>query len=106
MDDLHGALKDSCCISFADGVFIEDTNATLIDGTNKDFCNIAEYLNLLKFNFNTLKHTICGFTDQEYKSEFKRIQYRVSLTQFLSVIVDQRLYWTCHISYIQSELSK
>ena len=116
VNDLHRALKDSYCIIFADdtNIFIKHSNyATLIDRLNKDLYNISEWLKSNKLSLNIKKthymlfhrSRIKNMSSQEININDININ-RVSHTNFLGVIIDQKLFWAYRANYIQTKLSK
>ena len=78
---------------------------------NSDLAEIAEWLKVNKLTLNINK-TICmifskrhNHADVSIKLEGKLIT-RVSQTKFLGVIINDKLNWKAHISYISAKLSR
>ena len=96
-------------ILFADGttVLIEGTNInTMIATLNCELAKLTEWLNANKLSINVSKSDYMVFHRSRRKINKGNILLdttilsQVTLTKFLEVILDDKLKWTHHISYI------
>ena len=102
-------------ILFADGttVLIEGTNInTMIATLNCEFAKLTEWLNANKLSINVSKSHYMVFHRSRRKINNGNILLDttilspVTFTKFLEVILDDKLKWTHHISYIKNKISK
>ena len=102
-------------ILFADDttVLIEGTNInTIITTLNCELAKLTEWLTANKFSINVSKPQYMVFHRSRRKinkGDILRdttIISQVTFTKFLGVILDDKLKWTHHISYIKNKISK
>ena len=111
-NDLANVCKYTMPIFFADDSNLFQTGKNLEDievKINSELTEIAEWLKVNKLTLNINK-TLCmlfskkhNHADISIKLEGKLIN-RVSETKFLGVIIDDKLNWKAHISYISGKI--
>ena len=102
-------------ILFADDtiVLIEGTNIdTMITTLNCEVAKLTEWFNANKLSINVSKSHYMVFHRSRRKINKGNILLdttilsQVTITKFLGVILDDKLKWTHHISYIKNTISK
>ena len=84
----------------------------LIKTLNEELCKVDKWLQANKLTLNIRKTHYMLFHRVRLKKEQLNIYFRgesifrVNSTQFLGVIIDDKLKWTAHIQYIKNKLSK
>ena len=78
---------------------------------NSELAEIAEWLKVNKLTLNVDKTVCMVFTNRHKENEVKiklegRLMNRVTKTKFLGVIIDDKLNWKAHISYISGKISR
>ena len=78
---------------------------------NSDLAEIAEWLKVNKLTLNVDKTVCMVFTNRHKENEVNiklegRLINRVTKTKFLGVIIDDKLNWKAHISYISGKISR
>ena len=114
INDLYCISKDVALIMYADdtNVFVKGTN--LIDTCNimnQELRKLAEWfrtnqlsLNISKTNFMIFSNNNIG-TQCDIKINDLQLE-RVTSTKFLGVVIDEKLSWKDHISFVNSKISK
>ena len=77
---------------------------------NSELAEIAEWLKVNKLTLNVDKTVCMVFTNRHKENEVNiklegRLINRVTKTKFLGVIIDDKLNWKAHISYISGKIS-
>ena len=115
INDLANVSENLFSILFADDitVLIEGTNITTMIATlNCELAKLTEWLNANKLSINVSKSHYMVFHRSRRKINKGNIildttiLYQVTYTKFLGVILDDKLKWTHHISYIKNKISK
>ena len=115
INDLANVSENLFSILFADDttVLIEGTNInTMIATLNCELAKLTEWLNADKLSINVSKSHYMVFHRSKRKINKGNILVdttilsQVTFTKFLGVILDDKLKWTHHISYIKNKISK
>ena len=115
INDLANVSENLFFILFADDttVLIEGTNInTMIAALNCELAELTEWLNANKLSINVPKSHYMVFHRSRRKINKGNILLdttilsQVTYTKFLGVILDDKLKWTHHISYIKNNISK
>ena len=111
INDLANVSENLFSILFADDttVLIEGTNInTMIATLNYELAKLTEWLNANKLSINVSKSHYMVFHRSRRKINkgniilYTTIISQVTFTKFLGVILDDKLKWTHHISYIKN----
>ena len=115
INDLANVSENLFSILFADDttVLIEGTNInTMIAALNCELAKLTEWLNANKLSINVSNSHYMVFHRSRRKINIGNILLdttilsQVTYTKFLGVILDDKLKWTHHISYIKNTISK
>ena len=115
INDLANVSENLFSILFADDttVLIESTNInTMIAALNCELAKLTEWLKANKLSINVSKSHYMVFHRSSRKINKGNILLdttilsQVTYTKFLGVILDDKLKWTRHISYIKNKISK
>ena len=115
INDLANVSENLFSILFADDttVQIEGTNInTMMATLNCELAKLTEWLNANKLSINVSKSHYMVFHRSRRKINKGNILLgttilsQVTFTKFLGVILDDKLKWTHHISYIKTKISK
>ena len=115
INDLANVSENLFSILFADDttVLIVGTNInTMITALNCELAKLTEWLNANKLSINVSKSHYMVFhqsTPKINKGDIlldTTILSQVTFTKFLGVILDDKLKWTHHISYIKIQFLK
>ena len=115
INNLANVPENLFSILFADDttVLIEGTNInTMIATLNCDLAKLTEWLNANKLSINVSKSHYMVFHRSRRRINKGNILLdttilsQVTFTKFLGVILDDKLKWTHHISYIKNKISK
>ena len=115
INDLANVSENLSSILFADDttVLIEDANInTMIATLNCELAKLTEWLNANKLLINVSKSHYMVLHRSRWKINKGNILLdttilsQVTFTKFLGVILDDKLKWTHHISYIKNKISR
>ena len=115
INDLANVSENLFSMQFADDttVLIEGTDInTMIATLNCELAKLTEWLNTNKLSINVYKSHYMIFHRSRQKINKGNILLdttilsQVTFTKFSGVILDDKLKWTHHISYIKNKISK
>ena len=115
INDLANVSENLFFILFADDttVMIEGTNInTIITTLNCELAKLTEWFNANKLSINVSRSHYMVFHRSRRKINNgdiildTTILSQVTFTKFLEVILDDKLKWTYHISYIKNKISR
>ena len=115
INDLANVQENLFSILYADGttVLIEGSNIkTMIATLNCELAKLTEWLNANKLSISVSKSHYMVFHRSRRKINQGNILLdttilsQVTFTKFLGVILDAKLKWTHHISYIKNKISR
>ena len=114
INDLCNICKHTTPILFADdtNLFSSGTNLDMMESIiNDELSHISEWLKVNKLSLNIKKTQYMIFTKKKRKSSIDlKIDgndiHEVCKSKFLGVLIDNKLNWKDHISYVSSKISR
>ena len=115
INDLAGVSEKLFTILFADDttILIEGTQVnSMITSLNSELAKLTDWLKANKLSINVSKTHYMVFHRSRRKLDKQDILLdntiirQVTFTKFLGIIIDDKLKWIHHISYIKNKISK